>query len=54
MKLFLALLFITGAYLAFIFGTTSIVLDQTKQLNATYQHVANNADEIATGQDQSQ
>lgn len=50
MKLFLALLFITGSYLAFLFATTSIVLSQTNQLNATYQYVANNADRLAAGQ----
>jgi hypothetical protein len=54
MKLFLALLFIAGSYLAGMFYTTNIVLNQTKQLNKTYQYVANNADRIATGQGQSQ
>lgn len=53
MKLFLALLFLAGLYLAGMFYTTNVVLAQTKQLNATYQYVANNADQIATGQDQS-
>lgn len=50
MKLFLALLFIAGAYLAGMFYTTNIVLAQTQQLNRTYQYVANNADKIAAGQ----
>jgi hypothetical protein len=49
MKLFLALLFITGSYLVFLFATTNIVPGQTQQLNDTYQYVANHADEIATG-----
>jgi hypothetical protein len=49
MKLFLALVFIVGSYLSFLFYTTDVVLGQTEQLNATYQYVANNADEIATG-----
>jgi hypothetical protein len=50
MKLFLAVMFITGSYLVFLFGTTNIVLGQINDLNKTYQYVANNADEIATGQ----
>ncbi len=50
MKLFLALVFITGSYLGFLFYTTNIVLGQVNNLNNTYQYVANNADEIATGQ----
>jgi hypothetical protein len=50
MKLFLALLFITGSYLSFLFYTTNIVLGQVDNLNSTYQYVANNADEIASGQ----
>ena len=50
MKLFLALVLIVGSYLGFLFYTTNIVLGQTKQLNATYQYVANNADQIAAGQ----
>jgi hypothetical protein len=49
MKLFLVLLFIAGSYVAFLFATTNIVLGQARQLNDTYQYVANNADEIATG-----
>lgn len=49
MKLFLALVFIVGSYLAFLFSTTSVVLGQAQQLNDTYQYVANHADEIATG-----
>jgi len=50
MKLFLALVFITGSYLGFLFHTTDIVLGQVDDLNETYRYVANNADEIATGQ----
>jgi hypothetical protein len=50
MKLFLALLFLAGSYLAFLFTTTNIVLAQTHQLNTTYQYVANNADRLAAGQ----
>jgi hypothetical protein len=50
MKLFLALVFITGSYLGFLFYTTNVVLGQTTQLNATYQYVANNADKIAASQ----
>jgi hypothetical protein len=50
MKLFLALIFITGSYLGFLFYTTNIVMGQVGSLNNTYQYVANNADEIATGQ----
>ena len=50
MKLFLALLFLTGLYLLFLFHTTDTVLGQAKQLNTTYQYVANHADEIAAGQ----
>jgi hypothetical protein len=53
MKLFLALLFIAGAYLAGMFYMTNVVLSQTQQLNAMYQYVANNADKIATGQPRS-
>ncbi|HET7060382.1 MAG TPA: hypothetical protein VFH99_03675 [Candidatus Saccharimonadales bacterium] len=49
MKLFLALVFITGSYLGFLFYTTNIVLGQVNNLNKTYQFVANNSDEIATG-----
>jgi hypothetical protein len=49
MKLFLALLFITGSYLVFLFATTNIVLGQAQQLNDTYQYVANHADEIVAG-----
>ena len=49
MKLFLALLFIVGSYLAFLFSTTNIVLGQAQQLNNTYQYAANHADEIAAG-----
>jgi hypothetical protein len=50
MKLFVALVFVVGSYLSFMFYTTNIVLGQTKQLNATYQYVADNADKIAAGQ----
>ena len=49
MKLLLALGILVGAYLYFMMQTTDIVLAQTKQLNATYQYVANNADKVATG-----
>lgn len=49
MKLFIALVFIVGSYLGFLFYTTDTVLGQAKQLNVTYQYVANNADRIATG-----
>jgi|GEM_PF-1445340 len=49
MKLFLALLFITGSYLAFLFSTTNLVLGQAQRLNDTYQYVAGHADEIAAG-----
>lgn len=49
MKLFLALVFITGSYLGFLFYTTNIVMGQVGSLNKTYQYVANNADEIAAG-----
>lgn len=52
MKLFLALVFLVSAYLVFLFHTTDTVLSQTKQLNNTYQYVANNADKIATGRQQ--
>jgi hypothetical protein len=54
MKLFLALVFIVGSYLGFLFYTTNIVLGQAKQLNTTYQYVANNSNEIATGRNSSQ
>lgn len=49
MKLFLALVFLVGSYLAFLFHTTDIVLGQITHLNNTYQYVANNADDIAAG-----
>lgn len=49
MKLFLALVFLVGSYLGFLFYTTNVVLGQTAHLNQTYQYVANNADEIAAG-----
>lgn len=49
MKLFLALLFITGSYLGFLLYTTNIVLGQVNSLNNTYQYVANNSDAIAAG-----
>lgn len=49
MKLFLALLFITGSYLGFLFYTTNIVLGQVNTLNNAYQYVANNSDAIASG-----
>ena len=51
MKLFLALMFLTGTYMVFLLHTTNVVLGQTQQLNTTYQYVANNADKIAAGQD---
>ena len=49
MKLFLALLFLVGSYLGAMFFTTNIVLGQIGNLNQTYQYVANNSDDIATG-----
>jgi predicted negative regulator of RcsB-dependent stress response len=52
MKLFFALVLVVGSYLGFLFYTSNIVLAQTKQLNNTYQYVANHSDEIATGQKQ--
>ncbi len=50
MKLFLALVILAAGYTYVLLHTTSMVLAQTQQLNATYQYVANNADKIATGQ----
>jgi hypothetical protein len=49
LKLFLALTLIVGSYLGFLFYTTNIVLGQVDSLNKTYQYVANNSDQIATG-----
>lgn len=49
MKLFLALVFLVGSYLGFLFYTTNTVMGQVGQLNATYQYVANNSDQIAAG-----
>ncbi|HVX48459.1 MAG TPA: hypothetical protein VHA05_03850 [Candidatus Saccharimonadales bacterium] len=49
MKLFLALVFLVGSYLGMMFFTTNIVLGQVNNLNRTYQYVANNSDDIATG-----
>jgi hypothetical protein len=53
MKLFLVLLMLASAYLVFLFHATDTVLSQTQHINTTYQYVANNADEIATGQPRS-
>lgn len=50
MKLFLVLGVLAGLYVYVMLHTTNIVLTQTKELNASYQYVANNADRIATGQ----
>lgn len=50
MKLFLALVFIVGSYLGFLFYTTDTVLGQVDQLHATYQYIGDNADQLATGQ----
>lgn len=44
MKLFAALGLLVGAYLYMLLQTTNVVLGQTQQLSAAYQHVANNAD----------
>ena len=49
MKLFLALGVLAGLYTYVLLHTTDVVLAQTQHLNATYQYVANNADELATG-----
>lgn len=54
MKLFFALVLVVGSYMGFLLYTSNIVLAQTKQLNNTYQYVANHSDEIATGQNQPQ
>ena len=49
MKLLLALGVIVGGYFYLLTHTTTIVLQQTQNLNANYQYVANHADSIATG-----
>ncbi len=49
MKLFVVLGVLVGAYMYVVLHTTDMVLTQTQHLNATYQYVANNADELATG-----
>lgn len=49
MKLFVALVFIVGSYLGFLFYTTDTVLGQVDQLHQTYQYAADHADELATG-----
>lgn len=50
MKLLLVLLFLAATYLTVMFSLTDTVMGQAKQLNTTYQYVANHSDEIATGQ----
>lgn len=50
MKLFLALVFIVGSYLGFMFYTTDVVFDQADHLKANYQYVADHSEELATGQ----
>lgn len=47
MKLLLVLGVIVGGYYLLLTHTTDIVLQQTQNLNASYQYVANNADKIA-------
>ncbi len=50
MKLFLALVFVVGSYLGFMFYTTDVVFEQADHLKANYQYVADHSEEIATGQ----
>lgn len=49
MKLFIFLGILVGLYAYGLMHTTDIVLNQTRQLNATYQTAANNSQELATG-----
>jgi hypothetical protein len=49
MKLFLVLGVLAAGYVYVLLHTTNIVLAQTRQLNAAYQYVGNNADAIAGG-----
>lgn len=49
MKLLLVLGVLASLYTYVLLHTTNIVLTQTQHLNATYQYVANNADQIAAG-----
>ncbi len=49
MKLLIVLGVLAGGYAYVLLQTTNTVLTQTQQLNATYQYVANNADQLASG-----
>lgn len=49
MKLFLVLGILAAAYTYVLLYNTNLVLNQAKQLNATYQYVSQNADKIANG-----
>jgi hypothetical protein len=49
MKLLVVLGVLAGLYSYVLLHTTNIVLSQTQHLNATYQYVANNSEELATG-----
>jgi hypothetical protein len=49
MKLLVVLAALAGVYVYVLLHTTDMVLAQTQHINATYQYVANNADQIATG-----
>lgn len=49
MKLFAVLGVLAALYTFVLLHTTDVVLNQTQKINATYQYVANNSDQIATG-----
>lgn len=49
MKLLAVLGVLAGLYVYALLHTTNLVLNQAQQLNASYQYVANHADQLATG-----